>query len=239
MGWESMMAGPSPEYGETTIMMVILTSTAAWGYSDRDGDLDLYLANYDPYNQDIAQYLKNDLLINNGNSNNWIIIKPIGTVSNRSAIGTKVRLKASIGGSDMWQLREMTGQSGSSAQPPLELHFGLGDAIIIDSIKVEWPSGIVQVLTNIAVDQFLTITEVCCGVYTGGQTGNTDCSDDGKRNLADITRLIDRVYISKAELCCKANGDVDGDEDGKINLADITRLIDHVYISKIETAPCD
>jgi len=79
----------------------------------------------------------------------------------------------------------------------------------------------------------------CCGEFTGGQTGNTDCSDDGKRNLADITRLIDRVYISKVELCCEENGNVDGDIDDKLNLADITSLIDHVYISKAETAACE
>ena len=79
----------------------------------------------------------------------------------------------------------------------------------------------------------------CCGQYTSGMTGNADCDDQGKRNLADITRLIDRVYISKVELCCEENGNVDGDLDGKLNLADITSLIDHVYISKQETAACE
>ena len=79
---------------------------------------------------------------------------------------------------------------------------------------------------------------VCCGAFTGGQTGNTDCSDDGKRNLSDITRLIDYVYISKQPLCCVENGNTDGDPDLKVNLADITRLIDHVYLSKGETASC-
>lgn len=78
----------------------------------------------------------------------------------------------------------------------------------------------------------------CCGNYTGGQTGNTNCDDLGKRNLADITRLIDRIYISKTDLCCEENGNVNGDLGAKINLADITRLIDHVYISKTETEPC-
>ena len=77
-----------------------------------------------------------------------------------------------------------------------------------------------------------------CGVYTEGYTGNTDCSIDGKRNLADITRLIDHVYISKAHLCWRDNGNTDGDSEGRVNLADITRLIDHVYISKAETAAC-
>jgi hypothetical protein len=80
----------------------------------------------------------------------------------------------------------------------------------------------------------------CCGRFLPmPYTGNVDCSSDGKRNLADITRLIDRVYISKNELCCEENGNVDGDAEGKKNLADITRLIDHVYISKAETAACE
>ncbi len=78
----------------------------------------------------------------------------------------------------------------------------------------------------------------CCGQFTLGYPGNTDCTADGKRNLADITRLIDRVYINKVALCCEANGNVDTDLEGKLNLSDITLLIDHVYISKDETAPC-
>lgn len=86
----------------------------------------------------------------------------------------------------------------------------------------------------------------CCG-SPGGMTGNVSWENDvthfrcdltGKANLADITRLIDFVYISHEPLCCRENGNVDGDIDSKINLADITRLIDHVYISKQETAPC-
>jgi hypothetical protein len=78
----------------------------------------------------------------------------------------------------------------------------------------------------------------CCGLYTGGYPGNTDCDTLGKRNLADITKLIDRVYISKAALCCEDNGNVDGDTLKKLNLADITKLIDLVYISKAEVNPC-
>ncbi len=78
----------------------------------------------------------------------------------------------------------------------------------------------------------------CCGLYASGYTGNTDCSTDGKRNLSDITRLIDRVYLSKLALCCEENGNVDGDAMAKLNLGDITKLIDNIYLSKTETAMC-
>ncbi len=78
----------------------------------------------------------------------------------------------------------------------------------------------------------------CCGLYTGGRTGNVDCSTDGDRNLADITRLIDFVYISHNPLCCKQEANTDGDSEGIATLSDITRLIDFVYISQTETALC-
>ncbi len=76
----------------------------------------------------------------------------------------------------------------------------------------------------------------CCGLYNGGRTGNTDCDVSGEVGLNDVTRLIDRVYISHQKLCCEKNGNVDG--VGEINLSDITRLIDHVYISGSGTAVC-
>jgi hypothetical protein len=79
----------------------------------------------------------------------------------------------------------------------------------------------------------------CCGIYTGGYTGNTNCDTDGKRNLADVTQLITRVYLTpEVPLCCEENGNTNGDPEGVLNLADITKLVDHVYISHAQTAPC-
>lgn len=78
----------------------------------------------------------------------------------------------------------------------------------------------------------------CCGLYTGGYTGNTNCDVEGRRDMIDITTLIDHVYISHRELCCRANGDIDPKNGELINLSDITRLIDHIYINKAETPFC-
>jgi hypothetical protein len=79
----------------------------------------------------------------------------------------------------------------------------------------------------------------CCGQYTGGQTGNSNCDMEGKRNLADITELITRVYLTpEVPLCCEENGNTSGDPEGTLNLTDITRLIDYIYISHAETAAC-
>jgi len=124
--------------------------SAIWGDYDNDGDLDLFVA--------VAQG-GNLLYRNDGNSNNWINIKCVGTFSNRSAIGTKIKLNAAIKGKQVQQMREISGQTGRRGQNSLNVEFGLADAAIIDTVTIEWPLGIVQVLTGVAVNQFLTITE--------------------------------------------------------------------------------
>ena len=84
----------------------------------------------------------------------------------------------------------------------------------------------------------ITVSGDCCGKYTGGHTGNTNCDPAGIRNLTDVTRLIDRIYISRQLLCCEENGNTDGDPAGKLNLTDVTKLIDNIYLSRSETAAC-
>lgn len=118
-----------------------------WSDFDHDGDLDLFAATHS--NQ------PNGFFTNNGNSNKWIEINLTGTVSNTSAIGADVMVYC---GSKTY-LREVNSQSGFGGQSSFTQHFGLGAAGIIDSIIVKWPSGIVQLLTNVAVNQFLNITE--------------------------------------------------------------------------------
>ncbi len=82
------------------------------------------------------------------------------------------------------------------------------------------------------------VSEGCCGKYTGGYTGNVDCSPDGELTLNDVIKLISRVYLYPgSELCCPENANVDGSPDGQITLNDVTRLIDAVYNGR-PTAPC-
>jgi hypothetical protein len=78
----------------------------------------------------------------------------------------------------------------------------------------------------------------CCGQYSGGLTGNNNCSTDGKLTLGDITSLIDHIYISKSPLCCHATGNTNGSTDCKFTLGDVTWLIDVIYISHQPPSPC-
>lgn len=124
----------------------------AWGDYDNDGFLDLFVA------RGAHETMNNLLYHNNGNSNGWVRIKLIGTGSNRSGIGAKVRLQATIHGRTVWQLREITTGNGHN-ESPLEAHFGLGDATNIAAVRIEWPSGIRQEFHDLSARQIFTVTE--------------------------------------------------------------------------------
>lgn len=124
----------------------------SWGDSDNDGFLDLFVANGDG-----SGPKTNFLYRNNGNSNACLKVKLVGTQSNRSGIGAKVRVTARIRGNSIRQLRQISG--GAGGQSSLQAHFGLGDATNIDTVRVEWPSGTVQEFRDVEVKQFLTVTE--------------------------------------------------------------------------------
>lgn len=129
------------------------SQAAAWGDYDGDGFEDLFVSNGYFANQ-------NDFLYrNDGNANHWLTVTLRGTSSNRSAIGARLKLKATIDGSAVWQLREVGEQTGAFGQNSLSAHFGLGDATTVDSLFIIWPTGVVEYFANVAADQFLTIEE--------------------------------------------------------------------------------
>jgi len=121
-----------------------------WCDVNNDGGLDLYITNSQGHNY---AYLGDE------NIYHWINLKCVGTLSNTSAIGTKINICTLMNNKYTWQMQEILGQSGGFGQNSLNVEFGLNDATIIDSLLIEWPSGVVQLLTNLSVDQYLTIIE--------------------------------------------------------------------------------
>jgi len=132
----------------------IYCNACGWADYDNDGFLDLLVTRAPADNSTTTNWLYH----NNGNSNAWLEVKLVGTVANRSAIGAKVHVHATIGGKTFWQLREINTTAGRWIQP-LVAHFGLGDATNVDTVRIEWPSGTVQEIPNVAAKQILTITE--------------------------------------------------------------------------------
>jgi len=139
----------------------------AVGDYDNDGFMDFLLIVFAP--DGVSQ--RDRLYKNVPNSNHWLKLSLTGTESNASAIGAIVRIKATIGGEETWQMRQVSaGGETAWIQHDMRPNFGLGDAELADIVRIEWPSGTVQELTNIAVDQILEVVEPPqLRVESGGQ----------------------------------------------------------------------
>ncbi len=167
---------------------------AAWADYDNDGDPDLFVANHELNTNFVYENTR-------GKCQSNFCILLAGTRSNASGIGAKIRLKANVYGEDLWQMKEVSAQTGGGVggQSELKTIFGLGDAVLIDSIIVEWPSGYQQILTDQPVNDCLTIQEedageVCGTVYFDE---NQNCLQDaGEPGLANIELNIQPGNIS-------------------------------------------
>ena len=120
---------------------------AAFGDYDGDGDVDVLVTNCGGE----AKLVRND----GGNRENWLMVRTMGTHSNRDGIGTRVRVVAE----GLEQVRQVrSGSSYLTASDP-RLHFGLSHRTRIDLVEVRWPSGLVQRLEQVPVNQVLVIEE--------------------------------------------------------------------------------
>ncbi len=127
-----------------------------WVDYDHDGFLDFFLACGNAGLERNHFYRNN--LPSTGNTNHWLEVRLSGKASNSMGVGAKVRASASIRGKTVQQVREITVPGGITQEDYLA-HFGLGDATSVATLRIEWPSGIVQRLYNVSAGQFLTITE--------------------------------------------------------------------------------
>ena len=120
---------------------------SAFSDYDNDGDIDIVIMN----SNQRAILLRNDSV----SKNNWLRIKLIGSISNRDGIGTRVKINTA----GFEQISEVKSGSGYASGSDIRLSFGLGKATIVDSIVVEWQSGIIQVLPDVNINQTIKIIE--------------------------------------------------------------------------------
>jgi enediyne biosynthesis protein E4 len=88
--------------------------------------------------------------------NHWILLKLVGTKSNRMGLGAQIKLTAGDG-STQWN--EATTAVGYASSSDPRVHFGLGKNKTIKEIEIRWPSGIRQVLRDQEVDHILEVVE--------------------------------------------------------------------------------
>jgi hypothetical protein len=127
-----------------------------FGDIDNDGDQDVMAMLGGGYSGD-AFY--DALFLNPGNKNHWLNIKLEGVTSDRAALGARIHVIASTakGTRDIYTT---VANDATFAAASLQQEIGLGDATGIASIEITWPtSGIKQVFSNVAMDQFYRVRE--------------------------------------------------------------------------------
>jgi hypothetical protein len=124
---------------------------------DNDGNEDIYIKMGGAYTADAYE---NALYLNPGqNHNHWVNLSLEGSVSNRAAIGAKIKVTFKENGIERSVYRDVN-SGGSFGSNPLSQHIGLGEASSIEKIEVKWPvTGNTQLFKNLPVDSNMKLRE--------------------------------------------------------------------------------
>ena len=142
----SMQAGPG-------ISTPAPARGAAFGDFDNDGDIDIVV--------NCVNNLPQLIRCDSSTGNHWIKVRTIGTKSNRSGIGARIKCVARIPGVEkpIEQVDEVRSGGSYFSQNDLRVHFGLGKAAKVDLLQVRWPSGQLDELKDLDVDRVIHLKE--------------------------------------------------------------------------------
>jgi enediyne biosynthesis protein E4 len=122
---------------------------AAFGDFNNDGRIDVVVTN---------QNTLPDLFLNRSrNGNHWLLVRLVGTRSNRDGLGARLKATPAGGGAPVYN--HATTSTGFSASSDPRVHLGLGGAARVDKLEIWWPSGAHQSLSDVKADQVLTVRE--------------------------------------------------------------------------------
>jgi hypothetical protein len=142
----SLQAGPG-------ITVPVASRGCAFGDFDNDGDIDVVVNTVN----DFPQLLRCD----SSTGNNWLKVRTIGTKSNRSGIGARLRCVTHPADEPKPHAQIDEVRSGGSyiSQNDLRVHFGIGKAEKVDLLEIRWPSGLVEALQEIKPNQLIYVKE--------------------------------------------------------------------------------
>lgn len=138
----------------------IVFPSVSWTDFDRDGDVDMMVSD-----QASSSDRKLFLYRNNLNESNWLLVKLNGIQNNSQGLGASIIVITD----GMKQIRQV--QDKPTNSPGSWAHFGVGKAAQVDTLEIRWPSGLVDIATNLTVNQYIKIKE-----------GHGVVSDLGPRN---------------------------------------------------------
>ncbi len=137
------------------------------GDLNNDGWLDLYASYGDGY-VDPDNGNDDQLFLNDGGTNNYVVFDLEGTISNKDASGALIEIHGSWG----VQIREVRNGESYGISNTTKCHFGLGTATSIDYAIIYWPAGGIQVIENPAINTFHEVIEGPCTPPTASIQAN-------------------------------------------------------------------
>jgi len=139
--------------GGPGITVPVASRGCAFGDFDNDGDIDVVVNTVNDY----PQLLRCDT----SNGHNWIKVRTIGTKSNRSGIGARLRCVTHPADEPKphQQIDEVRSGGSYISQNDLRVHFGLGKAEKVELLEIRWPSGQLDTLKDVKVNQLIYVKE--------------------------------------------------------------------------------
>ncbi|MBA3711643.1 MAG: CRTAC1 family protein [Pyrinomonadaceae bacterium] len=119
----------------------------AFGDFDNDGRIDILINNINA----LPELLRSE----SSAGNNWIKIRTVGAKSNRDGIGARIKCVTEDG----TQIDEVRSGGSYYSQNDLRIHFGVGKNQKVKTIEIRWPSGQVDTLNDVAVNQLIHVKE--------------------------------------------------------------------------------
>ena len=177
---------------------------------DRDGYLDFFVTNgrgpY-PFNEGPDQLFRN---INSGN--NWLQIDLEGTVSNRDGIGARLFATTPDGRT---QLRENGGGIHWAQQDQKRIHFGIARHETVSELVIHWPSGIIQKLKDLPVNQVLHVVE-----SDRHASLSADVNQDGQVDILDFVLVVNHFGENPP-----THPRADVNKDGVVSILDLVWIL--------------